>query len=666
MVRDRRARHYRGRRSATSPSRTASASSAFSLDRRWRAHPAPRRCSTTSSCRSGYKARFDVSAVRSRRRPKVPAAFVHADQFAAYSDGRVLLVAAERPPPDDPMTPGPAFVLDFGASGVEAPKRIELPRVKLSRSYVSAGRSLDDLIVYERGDPPTEARLLVLEGDAFVPIPLVLDMPLPSRPLAGDDGKPMEHHGYYGRGAATPPALPRHLTGKRPPRRIRLPPASSLACAELEPQEGSRYGERSVAYASPAAAPRARVLTPQSSVGTAGVYISNTTASSATPGPSPLRLRAGCDPVLSPRLASTLDEASVLEAARTLGDVPENRRCSRKTRRRAGLGDRSGSTKIQDAGRGARRVNKQIPLAKSSARLLWTAPCHLRRNESADVAGYRLRPSHAQHDKAPMELDRRVTRKTPEDPLHGDSLPAEGVEPVAWTFRPCEEGERGASVAERRPWKGPRWLRSPRARADGRRPWLKGRKLREAAGVEAGTSLLGDRAGGRGAGAQGAGRSAEGARGCAPEGAGGVVGHHAHRAARLDLLDRLGQAGRDSRASDHDGVLDARRGQATRVLLRSLRDVREEPQQPDRRRQLGFGSSCSRSHHRRRRDRPWRPRDRADVAVEAVRHLLRRHGGVSEMPAVDGAHGRIPPRTRRTARVTAATEIGSERGPPLV
>ena len=74
--------------------------------------------------------------------------------------------------------------------------------------------------------------------------------------------------------------------------------------------------------------------------------------------------------------------------------------------------------------------------------------------------------------------------------------------------------------------------------------------------------LAGNRASGRGTGTQGAGRSAEGSRGRPPEGAGGMVGHHARRAQRLDPVDRLRQAGRDALEADRQCLRYARQRQA--------------------------------------------------------------------------------------------------------
>jgi hypothetical protein len=93
------------------------------------------------------------------------------------------------------------------------------------------------------------------------------------------------------------------------------------------------------------------------------------------------------------------------------------------------------------------------------------------------------------------------------------------------------------------------------ARSRGRRP----RRRRYA----------GDRAVGRGTGAQGAGRSAEGSRG-RPTSAGVVVAHNSHCAQRLDPVDRLSQAARDARASGGQCLRHARSREATRLLLRSV------------------------------------------------------------------------------------------------
>jgi len=59
-------------------------------------------------------------------------------------------------------------------------------------------------------------------------------------------------------------------------------------------------------------------------------------------------------------------------------------------------------------------------------------------------------------------------------------------------------------------------------------------------------------------------------RGRRPEGASVVVGHHSHRAQRLDPVDHLRQAARDLHASDQKCLLDARRREATPLLLRPL------------------------------------------------------------------------------------------------
>jgi hypothetical protein len=79
-----------------------------------------------------------------------------------------------------------------------------------------------------------------------------------------------------------------------------------------------------------------------------------------------------------------------------------------------------------------------------------------------------------------------------------------------------------------------------------------------------------DRAGGRGTGINGAGRFAQGSRERRPGRAGVVVGHHAHRAQRLDPLDHLRQARRDAHAPDQKCLLDARRREAPRLLLRPV------------------------------------------------------------------------------------------------
>ena len=89
--------------------------------------------------------------------------------------------------------------------------------------------------------------------------------------------------------------------------------------------------------------------------------------------------------------------------------------------------------------------------------------------------------------------------------------------------------------------------------------WLKvNRKLREAAGADAGDVVTLEIAPAAGPGTDGAGRSEKSSRGRRPEGAGVMVGHHAQRAPGLDPLDHLRQAARDARAPDQKCLLDAR------------------------------------------------------------------------------------------------------------
>ena len=103
--------------------------------------------------------------------------------------------------------------------------------------------------------------------------------------------------------------------------------------------------------------------------------------------------------------------------------------------------------------------------------------------------------------------------------------------------------------------------------------WLKvDRKLRERAGANAGDVVTLEIApAAKDTGTHRAGRSAESSRGCRPEDARVMVGHHAQRTPRLDPLDHLRQTRRDARASDQECVLHARCRQATRLLLRPLR-----------------------------------------------------------------------------------------------
>ena len=107
--------------------------------------------------------------------------------------------------------------------------------------------------------------------------------------------------------------------------------------------------------------------------------------------------------------------------------------------------------------------------------------------------------------------------------------------------------------------------------------WLKvDRKLREAAGADAGDIVTLEIEPAVRTGTGGAGRSEKGSRRRRPKGAGVVVGHHAQRAPGLDPLDHLRQAARDARAPDQKCLLDARCGKATRLLLRPIRVLRQK------------------------------------------------------------------------------------------
>ena len=108
--------------------------------------------------------------------------------------------------------------------------------------------------------------------------------------------------------------------------------------------------------------------------------------------------------------------------------------------------------------------------------------------------------------------------------------------------------------------------------------WLKvDRKLREAAGADAGDVVTLEIApAAEDPEPDGAGRSEKSSRGRRPEGEKIVVGYHAQRAPRLDPLDHLRQAGRDARAPDQKCLLDARGREATRLLLRPIRVLRQK------------------------------------------------------------------------------------------
>jgi hypothetical protein len=55
-----------------------------------------------------------------------------------------------------------------------------------------------------------------------------------------------------------------------------------------------------------------------------------------------------------------------------------------------------------------------------------------------------------------------------------------------------------------------------------------------------------------------------------------MVGHHDRRAQRLGPLDHLGQTARDTRTPDQKCLLDARSREATRLLLRPIRVLRQK------------------------------------------------------------------------------------------
>jgi len=280
-----------------------------------------------------HKARFHLLGTKQRPVPKIPADVVHGDELAAYPDGRVLLVAAERPPKDDPMNVGPAFVLDFGSSGVDTPKRIALPTAEVSQTFVSAGRSPSELVVYETGNPSKKPSLSVLEGDAFVEIPLALDVLLPIMSLSrGDDGSLWLTTGYYGGNGWVRGGLYRVTIAGRHADvvRVRLPACEPISrCAELEPFEVLALSSDDVWLTASrgGTASELELLHTQASPAPAGVYVLDydLLEREAWAEVVPPAYSAGCQsPLLVLGPASSLEEARVLEASRALGDFPAN------------------------------------------------------------------------------------------------------------------------------------------------------------------------------------------------------------------------------------------------------------------------------------------------------------------------------------------------------
>lgn len=190
---------------------------------------------------SMHKARFEAFGKnKPTKLPILPPKTMIADQFAAYPDGRVLLVAAESHGFADQDANTNAYVLDFGPSADTAPKRLELPKVDVSKAFVSAGRTADEMLVYERPWTAAPPLLAKLEGERFVRIEL--DLPLPIHDVSrGDDGSLWITTGYHEGGVGFHHGSLYRVTiaGTRATAtRVVLPPCEPISlCEELEAYE---------------------------------------------------------------------------------------------------------------------------------------------------------------------------------------------------------------------------------------------------------------------------------------------------------------------------------------------------------------------------------------------------------------------------------------------
>ena len=102
--------------------------------------------------------------------------------------------------------------------------------------------------------------------------------------------------------------------------------------------------------------------------------------------------------------------------------------------------------------------------------------------------------------------------------------------------------------------------------------WLKvNQKLSKSAGAKAGDIVTLEIAPAERIQNPGAGRSAQRSRRCLFENTRDVVGHYTQRAPRLDPLDRLRKTERDAHAASQKRLLNARRREASRLLLRQVR-----------------------------------------------------------------------------------------------
>jgi len=272
---------------------------------------------------SVHKGRFAaLGGPKSKRVPTIPAATRHADEFAAYPDGRVLLVAADGLYRGWDGQEDRAFVLDFAGSGVEKPKRMALPGGNdVYNTYLDAGRSLAELVIYQRRFAKFSSenpKLMILEGESFIEVPLGLDLPVASL-SRGDDGSLWLTTGYWD--GSVPGSLYRVTIAGRHAELVKIP-------VPANPQQVVAISATDVwLTASESGHPeKSKLLHTQAAVGPRGVFVHDNDFSErdawseVAPPPSRSGL-PGCPPTtLILGNANDLNEVRVLDVIKKLGD----------------------------------------------------------------------------------------------------------------------------------------------------------------------------------------------------------------------------------------------------------------------------------------------------------------------------------------------------------
>jgi hypothetical protein len=288
-----------------------------------------------------HKASFEAQDAKGAKvkSPAIPAGLAHADDFAAYPSGRLLLLAG--PKPKEMPGESPAAALhDYGPKGDDAPKPIALPGdPDLGVTHLDRGRSEDELLVYTTGTygrtAPYLAKLDAAHAKAIA-IETGLDMPILSL-SRGEDGSLWIVTGYFvgGEGFKFGKLYSAKIAGERATLTpVPLPSCASIpklkklsgACSELTPLGVVARNERDVwVIATLGASTTDNVLlhtqAPPASVATVDVEQVQREAWATTPAPP---FKTGCEtpvvvlgedaPDMESRVAAAVRETAVAPA----------------------------------------------------------------------------------------------------------------------------------------------------------------------------------------------------------------------------------------------------------------------------------------------------------------------------------------------------------------